>query len=195
MEKKQEILKAAYDCFLKYGYTKTSMSDIGKIVHLNKASLYYYFNDKLTLYREVITMNRDTHLHELETLMNTQKSAYDKILLFLHEEISFSQKSSIIITTGNSIIETKTETKEVYLEILKDDIQQIEKMLVQGINNKEFISCDTKKVATTIMTLADALLNINCPLFLDKSNSEKAYAEIQEQLNFMIKLMLDGLKL
>lgn len=194
MEKKQEILLAAYECFLKYGYSKTSMKDIGQKVNLNKASLYYHFNDKLTLYREVVQMNRNKQLLELEPLLERQTRVCDKILLFIHEEVSFSQKSSAILTNGNNISDTKMETKEVYIEIVKDDIQRIEELINEGIKQNEFISCDARKVATAIMTLADAVLNVNCPLFVDDMEREKAYSHIQDQLNLMIKLMLDGLK-
>ncbi len=194
MEIKQEIIMAAYECFLKYGYSKTSMKDIGQRVNLNKASLYYHFNDKLTLYREVVNMNRNKHMQELELLLENQTCAYDKILLFIHKEIVFSQKFSMVLTTGNSAADLKMETKEVYTEIVKDDIERIEKMLQEGINQNEFISCDAGKVATAIMTLADAVLNVNCPLFLDDMDREKVYSHIQEQLKFMIKLMLNGIK-
>jgi AcrR family transcriptional regulator len=196
MEKKQEILLAAYECFLKYGYSKTSMKDIGQKVNLNKASLYYHFNDKLALYREVVNMIRNKYLQELELLLEKQKSAYDKILLFIHEEVSFSEKSSVILTTGNNnIADSKMETKEVYIEIIRADIIRIDKMLQEGINKNDLVACDTRKVATAIMTVADAVLNANCPLFVDDIDKEKVYSNIQEQLNFMIKLMLDGLKL
>jgi AcrR family transcriptional regulator len=196
MEKKQEILMAAHECFLKFGYRKTSMRDIGQMVNLNKTSLYYHFNDKLTLFREVVYINRKRHIHDLELQMENQISAYDKILLFLSEEVRFSQEASVILTSGNhNIADSKMETKEVYLEIIEDDIKRIEKMLKEGINNKELISCDARKVATTIMMLTDAVLNVNCPLFVNETEREKVYSHIREQLNFMIKLMLDGLKL
>lgn len=194
MEKKQEILMAAYECFLKYGYSKTSMKDIGQKVNLNKASLYYHYNDKITLYREVVNMNRNKHIHELELLLESQACAYDKILLFIQNEITFSQRFSVILTTGNNVADSKMETKEVYLEIVKDDIERIEKMLQEGINQNEFITCDAGKVATAIMTLADAVLNVNCPLFVDDIEREKVYSHIQEQLNFTIRLILNGIK-
>lgn len=194
MEKKQEILMAAYECFLKFGYSKTSMKDIGQKVNLNKASLYYHFNDKLALYREVVNMNRNQHMHKLELLLESQTCAYDKIILFIHNEIEFCRNFSVVLTAGNSIADSKMETKEVYIEIVKDDIERIEKMLQDGINQNEFISCDAREVATAIMTLADAVLNVNCPLFVDDMDREKVYSHIQEQLNLMIKLMLNGIK-
>jgi AcrR family transcriptional regulator len=53
-EKKKEILKAASDCFARYGYEKTTLDDIGKMVGLNKASLYYYYKNKEAIFSEVV---------------------------------------------------------------------------------------------------------------------------------------------
>ncbi|MFX0062900.1 MAG: TetR/AcrR family transcriptional regulator [Candidatus Hermodarchaeota archaeon] len=36
-------MDAASDCFAKYGYRKTTLEDISKIVGVRKASLYYYW--------------------------------------------------------------------------------------------------------------------------------------------------------
>ena len=43
-DKREQILKAAAECLSQYGYEKTTLSDIGKLVGLNKASLYYYYS-------------------------------------------------------------------------------------------------------------------------------------------------------
>ena len=53
-EKRKKIIQAAGDCFARFGYEKTTMDDIGKKVGLNKASLYYYYKDKESIYTEVV---------------------------------------------------------------------------------------------------------------------------------------------
>lgn len=196
MEKKQEILQAANECFLKYGYSKTSMSDIGRRVNLNKASLYYHYKDKLSLYKEVISMHRAEYLASLDARLSHQKSATDKILLFIEEEINFSQKTSIILTTGNNnVLDTKNETKEVYLAIIGEDIKCLTQMLQAGIDQQEFMPCDVYQVATTILKISDAVLNLECPLFLDEIQRAVVYKKVKVDLNYMIGLILNGLKL
>lgn len=194
MEKKQEILQAANECFLQYGYSKTSMNDIGKKVHLNKASLYYHYKDKFTLYKEVVYMHRSKYLFALETLLEKEKNAYDQILLFIKEEIRFSQKTSVILTKGNNNgADVKMETKDVYYEIIEEDIQRLEKMIQKGIEQKAFIPCEVRKVATAIMTVTDAILNVNCPLNVEDNQRETIYIQVQEELNDIIKLMMNGI--
>ena len=194
MDKKQEILQAANECFLQYGYSKTSMSDIGRRVNLNKASLYYHFKDKISLYSEVVDMHRAEHLASLEPRLTSQQSATGKILLFIEEEIRFSQKTSVILTTGNNAaFDTKSETKQVYLDIVKEDIIRLAEMIQEGINKQEFASCDAYKIATMILKVTDAMLNLNCPLHLDDTQRDAVYTQLTKDLKNIVGLMLNGL--
>lgn len=196
MDKKTEILLAANDCFLKYGYSKTSMSDIGKKVHLNKASLYYHFRDKLTLYTEVVTMHRKKYLYELQALMNVQTTITDKILTFIQAEIKFSQQTSRILTNSNNhVYDTKMETKSVYDAIIEEDVRQLAVLIQEGVELKEFSSCDTRAIAAIIMKTTDAILNVNCPLFLEEELRDIRYNELSQELRFIITLILNGVKI
>src|ERR1700749_872920 len=48
--KREKILEAAYQQFLHYGYSKTTMNEIAGALSMSKALLYYYFPDKSQLY-------------------------------------------------------------------------------------------------------------------------------------------------
>lgn len=48
--KREKILEAAYQQFLYYGYSKTTMNEIAGALSMSKALLYYYFPDKSQLY-------------------------------------------------------------------------------------------------------------------------------------------------
>src|ERR1700743_2123559 len=48
--KREKIIEAAYQQFLHYGYSKTTMNEIAGALSMSKALLYYYFPDKSQLY-------------------------------------------------------------------------------------------------------------------------------------------------
>jgi AcrR family transcriptional regulator len=50
-EKQCVVLNAAYTCFGKNGYKKTSMADIAIAADISKASLFQYFGTKKDMYR------------------------------------------------------------------------------------------------------------------------------------------------
>jgi AcrR family transcriptional regulator len=53
------ILAAAQKRLGRYGFEKTTMSEIAADVHLSKASLYYYFHDKESLWSAVLTKEQE----------------------------------------------------------------------------------------------------------------------------------------
>jgi len=63
--KKEKILEAAYEQFLHYGYSKTTMNEIAGALSMSKALLYYYFPDKSQLY---IAVTRKLAIEYLKTL-------------------------------------------------------------------------------------------------------------------------------
>jgi AcrR family transcriptional regulator len=60
--KKEKILEAAYNRFLHYGYSKTTMNEIAGDLSMSKALLYYYFPDKSQLYIDVMRKVGDEYL-------------------------------------------------------------------------------------------------------------------------------------
>src|SRR3954465_2581664 len=63
--KREKILDAAYEQFLHYGYSKTTMNEIAGALSMSKALLYYYFPDKSQLY---IAVTRKLAIEYLKTL-------------------------------------------------------------------------------------------------------------------------------
>jgi TetR/AcrR family transcriptional regulator len=64
--KREKILEAAYQQFLHYGYSKTTMNEIAGALSMSKALLYYYFPDKSQLYIAVTRKLANEYLKNLE---------------------------------------------------------------------------------------------------------------------------------
>src|ERR1700712_2169651 len=64
--KKEKILEAAYQQFLHYGYSKTTMNEIAGALSMSKALLYYYFPDKSELYIAVTRKLATEYLKTIE---------------------------------------------------------------------------------------------------------------------------------
>lgn len=65
--KKDKILDSAYNRFLHYGYSKTTMNEIAGDVSMSKALLYYYFPDKSQLYVAVMRKLSNDYLLKLKS--------------------------------------------------------------------------------------------------------------------------------
>jgi AcrR family transcriptional regulator len=88
--KKEKILEAAYQQFLHYGYSKTTMNEIAGALSMSKALLYYYFPDKSQLYIAVTRKLANDYLKILEdkiTLLTDLKEAFVFLIDTHHEFI------------------------------------------------------------------------------------------------------------
>lgn len=63
--KREKILDAAYQRFLHFGYSKTTMNEIAGDLSMSKALLYYYFPDKSELYVAVMKKLADSYIELL----------------------------------------------------------------------------------------------------------------------------------
>lgn len=83
LEKKQEILQAARECFARFGYDKTTLDDIGKMIGRNKASLYYYYKNKETIFAEVIAADVEEYLQGVYANIQAITGCRAKILNYV----------------------------------------------------------------------------------------------------------------
>ena len=88
--KKEKFLEAAYNRFLHYGYSKTTMNEIAGDLCMSKALLYYYFPDKSQLYVDVMRRVANDYLNILAGKVNTfagLKDAFEFQINIQHEFI------------------------------------------------------------------------------------------------------------
>lgn len=89
--KRDAIIEAAKKRFSHFGVGKTTMNEIADDLAISKASLYYYFPDKLSLYAAV--------LHEIIESDNVHHQGYEgendpgrALMLYLDNRIKFIDK-------------------------------------------------------------------------------------------------------
>jgi AcrR family transcriptional regulator len=119
---KDKILKVSRELFMKKGYDSTSMSDISSKVGINKASLYYFFEDKEHLYFEIMRKALDNILSYLEDVEKVKKYNFVEIIEKL---IIISSKDSIIayILDTDSINKSSKGLSEIHRGI--SDVQDL----------------------------------------------------------------------
>lgn len=67
---KDKIINVADKIFSKFGFRKTSMDEIARIARKAKGSLYYYFENKEELFKEVITKEINNLKRELTIIVD-----------------------------------------------------------------------------------------------------------------------------
>jgi AcrR family transcriptional regulator len=194
-DKKNGILKSAGICFARYGYEKTTLEDIGKPVGLNKASIYYYYKNKESIFSDVIKKETEIFLSGMNEKIEKIDPVEKKVLYYMKERFKYLEKT---MNLNKLTLEVTNKNKTLFLELLNylssKEVDVLDLILKKAIDKKEIIKCDTKKVSENILLFCDAIKrkNFNCgdPLH----NQECDYSKIEDEVKFAVLLILNGLK-
>lgn len=88
-KKRDAIIEAALKRFAHFGVAKTTMTEIGNDLSLSKASLYYYFPDKLSLYAAVLKHISEATEKKDEAFIICKESPIEAIHAYLEIRTDF----------------------------------------------------------------------------------------------------------
>lgn len=195
-DKKKEILKAASNCFAHYGYDKTTLDDIGRMVGLNKASLYHYCKNKESIFTEVIFLEAEEFINNLLSEVEKVDGCKEKILTYLTKRLEYIRSTVNLhkLALGNTNT-MKPLIDELYEKNIDKEACCLSQILEFCIKKGEIADCDSGKVARSILTVTEAIKNrtarsVDCNLVSDVN-----YAGIVSEVTYTVSLILDGLKI
>lgn len=189
-DKKTEILNAAAKCFARYGYEKTTLDDIGKLVGLNKASLYYYYKNKESIYTEVIFTEAKAFLTGIMEHVGKAESCQDKVYTYFRERLVFIRDSlNLSQLSEDSAQKIAPMFGDMYTGIMDMEIANLSGILDGCIAAGELKACESHKVASSMLMYAEAVRSkIDCHL-----STPEAFAAVLSEIEFTLALILNGL--
>lgn len=194
-EKRIKVLNAASDCFAKYGYEKTTLDDIGKIVGLNKASLYYYYKNKESIFCEVIFHEAESYMDELHKKVKAAKTSEEKILSYLGERMNFYK---MVVNLNNLSLDTVRKVEpvfyHVYEKVLEKEAKYLAAVIEEGVASNEFIANDSSRIAHVLLTVATAVRYKEIHMSMVNMAAEADYTKILEDIKFVAQMILNGIK-
>jgi AcrR family transcriptional regulator len=90
-ERKEQILNAALKVFAQYGYEKTSIAKICDSIQIGRGTLYQYFKDKNTIFREILERYAErvqkilSSVYFSEYISSLEEFVYQRLLMVLRE--------------------------------------------------------------------------------------------------------------
>jgi len=184
-KKKQAILKAAEESFLKFGYKKTNLSDVAKSVGVSKRTVYQYFPAKEILLKEAVENVKAEISSELKSVLKSRGNSAKK--LFAIGEIlgrRFQKMTDLFME------DIKTNLPEVWSDIenfRRDFIfKNITRLLEQGKREGMVIKKPTAILIAVIVASIEAVVH---PEFI-VNNSISAHEALETTLHIVISGIL-----
>ena len=181
--KANDIIDAARELFTIYGFTKTTMTDIAGRLNMSKASLYYYFKDKETIFNALRENELEQFSEEINKIISNSNDAKSKLLEYTKKEIKLLQK---LLTLRNLVSDNSLETKPLSSSSLKDfnlkERNFVKDILQKGILLNEFKAFNIDEYTELYLVVLEGLRNV----FLstsEKYGNRYIPFKVNEQLN------------
>jgi TetR/AcrR family transcriptional regulator len=137
MERSDEIINAAQELFSNYGFSKTTMTDIAKKLDTSKASLYYYFKDKESIFKALAVREQAQFVEEIEKIITDSYAV--KLKKYTIKRIELLQR---LLTLSNINRENYSVIKPLFSSLFKEfrivELNLVKDMFQKGVLANEF---------------------------------------------------------
>jgi AcrR family transcriptional regulator len=192
--KKNDILRVARECFARYGFEKTTLDDIGRMAHLNKASLYYYFKNKEEIFMQVVLQESSAFISHLQAENQAISGASPRILAYLSARLKYyDEVVNLHQLSVESLQKLGPQFDEFYQNVQNQEKEFLAQILREGIDNQEFSSHHSLEIAEAIMTVANAIKHeayYNSRAYTVK---EVDYSGADQKITFIVQLILKAI--
>ena len=192
-ERKQELLKIAYNMFLTKGYDNTSIDDIINEAKIAKGTYYYYFENKEATLEEVINMMINEEVESAKGIVNMPISIPEKlvgVITSLRTKIDEQEIQNTLNKKQNIVMHEKINNR-----IMEEAIPLLEQIVNEGIQSNIFNCNHIKERIRMLLIMSNELFdsdkfNINdVEVFID--TAEKMLGAKEGTLEF-IKMLIGG---
>ncbi len=178
-KKREAIIEAAKKRFSHFGVGKTTMNEIADDLSISKASLYYYFPDKLNLYAAVLqTIIESEQVHEPDFLK--EKDLQKALTKFLESRTESIIRNHNIIeylrTIGTSF---PPELEKLFTLARTRDIKVVAAIISNGTKAQGAKTKNAQKLAELLIDCFEGLRNAT---FNPRTNFSLEKAQFYEVL-------------
>ena len=143
MTKKEHILKVAEEEFCKYGFDAVSMNDLVKKLDINKATIYYHFKDKKSLYQTIIKNALEKSNTNIKAIFEEKEE--HKTLLEAYVDatiITIKENPNIVSLSLHELANFSANIDESFIPYIQEAINLLEKVLEELKLKEEYKNID-----------------------------------------------------
>jgi AcrR family transcriptional regulator len=191
-DKVQMIIEASQKRFGLYGIEKTAMREIANDLKLSKASLYYYFPDKESLYKAVVEKEQAEFISRISERISSISDPEQLLIEYASTRLSyFRTLLNLSRLRFESFSGLKPGFREAIQKFKEKEKYIISKIFEKGISGGIFFIKDTDQTASLFLDLLKGLritvINEKKTLFIEQDEYELLLEKTIAFTNIFIK--------
>ena len=158
--RRNQILDAATQVFVRQGFQHARMDDIVEESGLSKGTLYWYFKSKEDIINAILRRLFTGELENLESLLEAEGTASERLIQLTNDRVNgLKQMSSLvpIIFEFYAVAVHQQWVQQFIGEYFMHFRSLLEHLIQQGIDRGEFRQVDTAKTAISFASLYEGL--------------------------------------
>lgn len=137
---KAEIIVKSKELFERFGYQKTTLTDIAKSLGKVKTAIYYYFSGKEEIFADLVKAEAEEFHARLFNEVNSKSTSIEKLESYVATRIQLMQKiSKRYGFLKSEFFELIPLIEENRMDSDKKELKMITEILKQGVLNNEFL--------------------------------------------------------
>ncbi|NLI25711.1 MAG: TetR/AcrR family transcriptional regulator [Bacteroidales bacterium] len=186
LEIRDQIIETASRIFSKYGFRKTTMDEIARVMGKGKSSIYYYFKNKEEIYEAVIDRETEILRRELVRAISQADTPQEKLRRFVEVRMRiFSKLSNVYNAIRTEVVAHLASIEKFRQKYDREEIHMLQDILQEGVDKGVFRIEDTLLTATAIVT---ALKGLEVPLFWSGVRKDT-----EERMNDLLNVLFYGI--
>lgn len=156
---REKILSVSGRLFWQKGYLATSIDDIAEGCRMNKASIYYYFNNKAALLYELSLASIQVLIDQGLLIMKSKLQPEEKLKAFISNHINFALTN--LGLSGIGQLERRNLPAKLLRSYvsMRDEYEGIfRKILKEGTERKKFRFRDIKLASLFILGFMNSIV-------------------------------------
>ena len=185
-EVREGIVNVATNIFSRFGFKKTTMDDIAGATRKGKSSIYYYFKNKEEIFQAVVEKEASILKQELQQHHEQTDSPAQKLKMHVLTRMKTMERlSNFYSAIKDDFLSHLDFVEQIRKKYDQEEIQMMEKILIEGVEKDMFEIEDTQLAAIAIVT---ALKGIEAPLFHDREEKH-----LEHRLDSVIHILFNGI--
>ncbi|HFE64874.1 MAG TPA: TetR/AcrR family transcriptional regulator [Caldithrix sp.] len=185
--KKENILKVAQNLFAKFGLSKTTIEDIARKARMGKASIYYYFKSKESIYKEVVEKEGQVLQEKIITAVNAEQTPQKKIhTYFLTRMMALKELSNYYNALRDEYLDHYSFIAKARQSYDVFETNLIATILQEGVQSSIF---EIENITLTAEAIVGALKGLEYQWTMEVS-----VEHIKQNVDTLLKILFKGIE-
>ncbi len=182
-EVREQLVQAARQVFVRYGYKKTALDDIARESRKGKSTIYYYFKSKDEIFKAVIDAEAEIRAKTIDDQISIIEDPQLKLKTYIYVRmLSLKKVGNYYEAIKNDLLDNLYFVNSFRNNHFDAEINLVKDLLLEGIERGVYTIQNPELTAKTIVTL---LQGFEVPLILKNLSDKELHKSVDEMLNIL----------